>query len=304
MPRDVFGGEHRFLPKREILTFEEICRVVGVFVDLGVRKVRLTGGEPLLRKDLPELVRMLRELGDFDVALTTNGALLEQFAEPLAGAGLGRVTVSLDSLDPEIFRKMADTDIPVDAVLRGIDAARMAGLLPLKVNTVVQRGLNDHSIVELARYFRRTGVTVRFIEFMDVGTTNKWNQSAVVPAREILERIDRELPIEPIYESARGRVAQRYRYRDGSGEIGVIASVSEPFCGGCTRARLSANGILYTCLFAAKGKDLRPVLRDGSGDAAVRDVIESTWRARSDRYSETRFGSGPTDKVEMSYIGG
>lgn len=304
MPRDVFGAEHRFVPKREILTFEEICRVVRVSTTLGVRKVRLTGGEPLLRTALPELVRQLRQVGGFDLALTTNGALLERFAPRLAEAGLPRVTVSLDSLDPVVFRTMSDTDVPVDAVLRGIEAARIAGLAPLKVNSVVQRGVNEDSIVELARHFRGTGVIVRFIEFMDVGTSNQWRADDVVPAREIVERIDREFPLEPLVEPAKGRVAKRYRYRDGSGEIGVIASVSEPFCGGCTRARLSADGHLYTCLFAAHGKDLRPVLRDGSGDVEVRDVVRATWEARDDRYSETRFGGEPTDKVEMSYIGG
>jgi cyclic pyranopterin phosphate synthase len=304
MPRDAFGGGHRFLPKREILTFEEICRVVRASIDLGVRKVRLTGGEPLLRTDLPELVRMLSRVGDIDLALTTNGSLLERLAPALAEAGLGRVTVSLDSLDPVVFRKMSDTDVPVDAVLRGIEAARIAGLTPLKVNAVIQRGVNEDSVLSLARRFRGTNVIVRFIEYMDVGSTNGWNPRAVVPAREILNRIDDEVPIEPVTEAAPGRVARRYRYRDGSGEIGVIASVTEPFCGGCTRARLSANGLFYTCLFATKGTDLRPTLRSGETDAAVRDVISATWERREDRYSETRFVSGPADSVEMSFIGG
>jgi GTP 3',8-cyclase len=304
MPRDAFGRGHRFLPKREILTFEEICRVVRVSIELGVRKVRLTGGEPLLRSDLPELVRMLCRLGDIDLALTTNGSLLERLAPALAEAGLGRITVSLDSLDPLVFRKMSDTDVPVETVLRGIEAARVAGLIPLKVNAVIQRGVNEESVLELARRFRGTGVIVRFIEFMDVGTTNGWDPSAVVPAREILERVDRELPIEPVSEAPNGRVARKYRYRDGSGEIGVIASVSEPFCGGCTRARLSADGHLYTCLFATQGTDLRPTLRSGENDAAVRDVIEATWKNRDDRYSETRLVSGPSESVEMSFIGG
>jgi cyclic pyranopterin phosphate synthase len=305
MPRAVFGAAHKFLPKREILTFEEISRVVRVSVELGVRKVRVTGGEPLLRSELPELVRLLRRLGDLDLALTTNGSLLERFAPALAEAGLGRVTVSLDSLDPIVFRNMSDTDVPIEAVLRGIDAARDAGLTPLKVNTVIQRGVNEESILALARRFQGTGVIVRFIEFMDVGSTNGWDRSAVVPAREILDRLDRQLPLEPVSEAPSGRVAQRYRYRDGSGEIGVIASVSEPFCGGCTRARLSADGHLYTCLFASAGKDLRPVLRDGSNDAAVRDVLHDVWERRADRYSEIRFGAQPVmDKVEMSYIGG
>jgi len=304
MPRDAFGKGHRFLPKREILTFEEISRVVHVAIALGVRKVRLTGGEPLLRSELPELVRLLRRIGDLDLALTTNGSLLEQFAPALADAGLGRVTVSLDSLDPLVFQKMSDTDVPVETVLRGIEAARVAGLTPLKVNAVIRRGVNEDSILGLARRFRGTGVVVRFIEYMDVGSTNGWTRGDVVPAREILGRIDQEFPVEPVAEGAPGRVARRYRYRDGSGEIGVIASVSEPFCGGCTRARLSANGHLYTCLFATKGTDLRPVLRDGSNDDAVRDVVKATWEGRDDKYSETRFVSGPTDSVEMSFIGG
>jgi cyclic pyranopterin phosphate synthase len=304
MPREAFGTAHRFLPKREILTFEEISRVVRVSIALGVRKVRLTGGEPLLRTDLPELVRMLRRLGDLDLALTTNGSLLERFAPALSEAGLGRITVSLDSLDPAVFKRMSDTDVPVEVVLRGIEAARAAGMTPIKVNAVIERGVNEESILDLARHFRGTGIIVRFIEYMDVGSTNDWRPEAVVPAREILERIDREFPIEPVPEAAPGRVARRYRYRDGSGEIGVIASVSEPFCGGCTRARLSANGHLYTCLFATKGTDLRPVLRSGENDDAVRDVISATWKNRDDRYSETRFVSGPTGKIEMSYIGG
>jgi cyclic pyranopterin phosphate synthase len=304
MPRSIFGKGHPFLPKREILSFEEIARVVGVFARLGTTKVRLTGGEPLLRAELPKLVRMLRDVGDFDLALTTNGALLSEFAEALAGAGLDRVTVSLDALDQATFAKMGDTDLAVDTVLRGIEAARAHGLSPVKVNTVIQRGVNEHAVVDLARRFRGTGVVVRYIEYMDVGETNGWSPSAVVPAREILERLDREFPIEPIVQPAPGRVARRYRYRDGSGEIGVIASVTEPFCGGCTRARLSANGHLYTCLFATRGSDLRPILRDGSSDDAVREAIASIWRERDDRYSEARFDAGPTNKVEMSFIGG
>jgi len=304
MPRDAFGQNHRFLPKRDILTFEELARVVGVFASIGVRKVRLTGGEPLLRAELPKLVRMLRDAGDFDLALTTNGSLLERFAAELAAAGLGRVTVSLDSPDPDVFRKMSDTDVPVDTVLRGIEAARSAGLAPVKINAVVQRGVNDRSVVDLARRFRGTDVVVRFIEFMDVGDTNGWSPEAVVPAREILDRLDAEFPLEPVDDAPSGRIARRYRYRDGSGEVGIIASVTEPFCGGCTRARLSAEGKLYTCLFATQGNDLRAILRSSPGDEALRDAITSTWETRDDRYSEIRFAAPHERKIEMSYIGG
>jgi cyclic pyranopterin phosphate synthase len=304
MPREIFGSAHRFLPRREILTFEEIARAVGVFAGLGVRKVRLTGGEPLLRAELPKLVAQLAALGDLELALTTNGSHLARHAGDLARAGLHRVTVSLDSLDPGVFRRMSDTDVPVAEVLHGIEAAVSQGLVPVKVNVVVRRGVNDDGIVGLARRWKGSGVVVRFIEFMDVGSTNGWASTEVVPAAEIVSRISEEMPLEPLPVQGHGDVARRYRYLDGSGEIGVIASVTEPFCGGCTRARLSADGHLYTCLFATHGVDLRPVLRDGSGDDRVRDTIQRAWHARDDRYSEVRHEAPEKHKIEMSYIGG
>ena len=304
MPAEVFGHDHRFLPRRELLTFEEIERVARVFVDRGVRKLRLTGGEPLLRRGVEELVARLAGLGGIDLTLTTNGALLAQKAAALAGAGLTRVTVSLDSLDDEVFRSMNDVDFPVARVLGGIDAAAAAGL-PVKVNVVVKRGVNDGSVVEIARRFRGTGHPVRFIEYMDVGATNGWRLDDVVPATEIVETIGAELPLEPVPAAYRGEVASRYRYRDGSGEIGVIASVTQPFCGDCTRARLSADGKLYTCLFAVRGHDLRAVLRSGAGDDEVEAAIRAVWERRADRYSELRTEETATlRKVEMSYIGG
>lgn len=305
MPREVFGSAHRFLPRAEILTFEEIVRTVRVFATLGVEKVRLTGGEPLLRAELPKLVRMLSGIPGLDLALTTNGSLLARLAPALAGAGLRRVTVSLDSLDANVFRRMSDTEVPVTDVLSGIDAAVRAGLSPVKINCVVRRGVNDSSVVDLARHFRGTDVTVRFIEFMDVGATNGWNGLDVVPASEIVARIDREMPLEPVVARDSAEVARRYRYRDGSGEIGVIASVTEPFCGGCSRARLSADGHLFTCLFATHGLDLRPALRAApADDATLRQILEGNWNARDDRYSEIRSSARPLRKIEMSYIGG
>jgi cyclic pyranopterin phosphate synthase len=305
MPRGAFGSEHRFLPRAEILSFEEIVRVVRTAASLGVGKVRLTGGEPLLRAELPQLVRMLSEVPELDLALTTNGSLLGRLAPALRDAGLRRITVSLDSLDPSVFRKMSDTDVPVTDVLAGLDAAVRVGLSPVKVNCVVRRGVNDTSIVEFARRFRGTGITVRFIEFMDVGATNGWTGRDVVPAREVVERIEREMPLEPVDSDYPGEVARRYRYRDGSGEIGVIASVTQPFCGGCTRARLSADGHLYTCLFATAGVDLRPALRAGNDENSVlRQILEETWKAREDRYSEIRVSARSLPKIEMSYIGG
>lgn len=303
MPREAFGGEHRFLPRKSILSFEEITRVVSVFQGLGVRKVRLTGGEPLLRTELPSLVRRLGSVPELELALTTNGSLLERLAEELADAGLSRITVSLDSLDDTVFRAMSDTELPVDTVLRGIDAAVRAGLTPVKVNTVVRRGVNDADVLDLAGHFHGTGITVRFIEYMDVGTTNGWRRSDVVTAREIVDRIDAVLPLEPLDTIPSG-VARRYRYRDGGGEIGVIASVTEPFCGTCTRARISADGHLYTCLFATRGTDLRPILRSGAPDSALEELITNIWATRSDRYSEKRFAGSAGEKIEMSYIGG
>jgi GTP 3',8-cyclase len=304
MPKEVFGRDYAFLPRAELLTFEEIERVARVFVGLGVRKLRLTGGEPLLRRELERLVELLAGIGDVDLALTTNGAALAAKAEALAGAGLDRVTVSLDSLDDEVFRAMNDVDFPVARVLAGIDAAAAAGL-PVKVNVVVKRGLNENSILGIAQRFRGTGHTVRFIEFMDVGATNGWRLDDVVPAAEIVRTIATEFPLEPIDAAYRGEVAQRYRYRDGAGEIGVVASVTQPFCGDCTRMRLSADGKLFTCLFAVRGHDLRELLRGGATDAELLGKIDGIWTRRADRYSELRTAeTGALRKVEMSYIGG
>jgi cyclic pyranopterin phosphate synthase len=304
MPREVFGRDYRFLPRRELLTFEEIERVARVFVGLGVRKLRLTGGEPLLRRDVEQLVARLAALGDLDVTLTTNAALLAAKAPALAEAGLSRVTVSLDSLDDDVFRAMNDVDFPVSRVLEGIDAAAAAGL-PVKVNVVVKRGLNEASVVDVARHFRGTGHAVRFIEYMDVGATNGWRLDDVVPATEIVAGIGAEFPLEPVEPAYRGEVARRYRYADGAGEIGVIASVTQPFCGDCTRARLSADGKLYTCLFAVRGHDLRAVVRSGASDAELDEAVRSVWARRTDRYSEIRTEkTSGLRKVEMSYIGG
>jgi GTP 3',8-cyclase len=305
MPKEVFGRDYRFMDRKELLTFEELEQVAGVFVAGGVRKLRITGGEPLLRRDLEDLVARLRGLGDdLDLTLTTNGAVLPQKAQVLADAGLSRITVSLDSLDDEVFRAMNDVDFPVGRVLAGIEAAAAAGL-PVKVNTVVKRGLNEGSIVELARFFKGSGHTLRFIEFMDVGATNGWRLDDVVPAAEIVRTIDAELPLEPVEPAYRGEVAKRWRYRDGSGEIGVIASVTQPFCGDCTRARISAEGRLYTCLFAVRGHDLRALVRSGASDEELSAELERIWSKRTDRYSEVRSErTSGLQKVEMSYIGG
>jgi len=305
MPKEVFGKDYQFLPRAEILTFEEIERVVRVFVSLGVRKVRLTGGEPLVRRDLERLVEKLARLGDLDLTLTTNGSLLAQKATVLAAAGLKRVTVSLDSLDDATFKSMNDVDFPVAKVLAGIEAAQAAGLGPIKINMVTKRGVNEHSIVPMARYFKGTGMTLRFIEFMDVGSTNGWRLDDVVPARDIVAMIDRELPLEPIDRAYRGEVAARYRYKDGGGEIGVISSVTQPFCADCTRARLSADGSLYTCLFATKGHDLRGLVRSGASDEEITGFISDIWRVRTDRYSDLRSSeTAGLHKIEMSFIGG
>jgi cyclic pyranopterin phosphate synthase len=304
MPKEVFGHDYRFLPRRDLLTFEEIERVARVFVGLGVNKLRITGGEPLVRRDLEVLIGQLAGLGDLDLTLTTNGALLAGKAQALADAGLKRVTVSLDSLDDEVFRAMNDVDFPVARVLAGIDAAAAAGL-PVKVNAVVKRGLNESSILDIARRFRGTGHAVRFIEYMDVGATNGWRMDDVVPAAEIVAAIGAEFPLEPVGAAYRGEVAERYRYLDGAGEIGVIASVTQPFCGDCTRARISADGKLYTCLFAVRGHDLRAVLRSGAVDDELERAIRSVWQRRTDRYSELRTEqTGALRRVEMSYIGG
>jgi GTP 3',8-cyclase len=306
MPKEVFGRDYRFLDRKELLSFEEIHRVARAFAAHGVQKLRLTGGEPLLRRDLERLVAMLARIpGIEDLTLTTNGALLTEKAHALAEAGLGRVTVSLDSLDDEVFRAMNDVDFPVQRVLAGIEAAAAAGLTPIKVNTVVKRGQNDGSILELASHFRGTGHVLRFIEYMDVGHTNGWRLDDVVPAAEIVSTIDSAWPLEPVDPGYRGEVARRYRYRDGAGEIGVIASVTQPFCGDCTRARLSAEGKLYTCLFAVRGHDLRAIVRNGATDEDLAEAIGRVWRGRTDRYSEIRSErTAGLQKVEMSYIGG
>ena len=305
MPREIFGPDHAFLPRAEILTFEEIQRLARIFARLGTRKIRLTGGEPLLRRELPTLIAMLRPIPGLDITLTTNGALLAAQAAALAAAGLDRVTVSLDSLDDAVFRTMNDAEFPVAKVLAGIDAAAAAGLHPVKVNAVVRRGVNDHTIVDLARHFQGTGHILRFIEYMDVGSTNGWRLDDVVLAAEIVQRIDAEMPLERLAPAYRGEVAQRYRYRDGGGEMGVITSVSQPFCGDCTRARLSADGRLYTCLFATQGTDLRAPLRAGWDDAALERSVRAQWTDREDRYSEIRSeATGDLQRIEMSYIGG
>jgi cyclic pyranopterin phosphate synthase len=303
MPKEVYGRDHRFLDRRELLTFEEIARIAGIFVGAGVRKLRITGGEPLVRRDVERLIEQLAAL-DVDLTLTTNGSLLPQKARALADAGLRRVTVSLDSLDDEQFRALNDVDFPVERVLEGIEAARAAGL-PVKVNAVVKRGANDDQIVPMAAFFREQGHTLRFIEYMDVGHTNGWRLDDVVGAKEIVAALDAAFGVEPVEPSYRGEVARRWRYRDGKGEFGVIASVTQPFCGDCTRARLSAEGRLFTCLFAVRGHDLRAVLRNGATDEELERSIREVWGARKDRYSELRSGATPaSERVEMSYIGG
>jgi len=304
MPKEVYGRDYAFLPRRDLLTFEEIARLARVFARLGVEKIRLTGGEPLIRREVERLVEMLASIPGLDLTLTTNGALLAQKAQALRDAGLGRITVSLDSLDDEVFRAMNDVDFPVQTVLEGIDAAAAAGL-PVKVNVVVKRGVNEDSVLPMARRFRDQGHVVRFIEYMDVGHTNGWRLDDVVPATDIVAAIDAELPLERLPPRYPGEVAERYRYRDGRGEVGVIASVTRPFCGACTRARLSADGSLYTCLFATTGHDLRALVRDGSSDGDIAASIGGIWRERSDRYSELRSAATrDLPKVEMSYIGG
>jgi cyclic pyranopterin phosphate synthase len=303
MPKEVYGRDHRFLDRKELLTFEEIARVARIFVDGGVRKIRITGGEPLVRRDLERLIEQLAAL-DVDLTLTTNGSLLPQKAKALAAAGLTRVTVSLDALDDATFRALNDVDFPVDRVLEGIDVAQDAGL-PVKVNAVVKRGANEDQVVPMAAFFREQGHTLRFIEYMDVGHTNGWRLDDVVPAAEIVGALDRAFGVEPVDAAYRGEVAKRYRYRDGKGEFGVISSVTQPFCGDCTRARLSAEGRLYTCLFAVRGHDLRAVIRSGATDEELSEAIRSRWNARKDRYSELRSrATTDLERIEMSYIGG
>jgi cyclic pyranopterin phosphate synthase len=310
MPREVFGADFVFLEREELLTFEEITRVVAAFTRCGVRKVRLTGGEPLLRRGLEGLVSALAGLeGVEDLALTTNGSLLASKAATLRAAGLHRLTVSLDSVDDAVFRSMSDTTIGLARVLDGLAAATEAGFDNIKLNVVVRRGVNDDGILDLARFGREHGYTVRFIEYMDVGTTNGWRMDEVVPAAEVIQRIDAELPLEPVEAAYVGEVAKRWRYRDGTGEVGVVASVTQAFCSTCTRARLSAVGELYTCLFASAGTDLRALLRGGIDDDGLVAAISGRWAVRDDRYSQlrasatSRSGQGPR-KVEMSYIGG
>ena len=306
MPKEVFGRDYHFLPASQLLSFEEIARLARIFVALGVEKIRLTGGEPLVRRDLEKLVALLAGLeGVRDLPLTTNGSLLARKAQGLKDAGLRRVTVSLDSLDDAIFKAMNDVEFPVARVLEGIEAAQAVGLAPIKINMVVKRGVNDDSIVAMARHFHGTGHILRFIEYMDVGTTNGWRMDDVFPAAEIARRIDAEMPLEPVDPNYRGEVARRYRYQDGGGEIGIIASVTEPFCGACTRARLSSEGQLYTCLFGATGHDFRALLRDGRSDDEIAAFAREIWTRRADRYSELRTrDTTHRRKVEMSHIGG
>ena len=307
MPAEVFGAKYKFLPKPELLTFEEITRLTKLLVETGINKVRLTGGEPLVRNNLEELVAMLSPIeGIKDLTLTTNGYLLAQKAQALKDAGLQRVTVSLDSLDEEVFKQMNGRGYGTGRVLEGIRKAEEVGLTPIKINAVVQRGVNDHTIVDLARYFKGTGHIVRFIEYMDVGNLNGWKLDEVVSADDISARIDAEMSLEPIDANYKGEVALRYRYRDGSGEIGIIASVTKPFCGDCTRMRLSTDGKIYTCLFASLGTDLRGPMRSGASDDELRKIITATWGRRIDRYSEERASmTGPHPrKIEMYQIGG
>ncbi|WP_405730519.1 GTP 3',8-cyclase MoaA [Streptomyces sp. NBC_01537] len=306
MPREHFGPGHHYLDPADLLTFDEIARLARVFASLGVRKIRLTGGEPLLRRGVVDLVALLAAVPGLDLAMTTNGLLLPAFAKRLAEAGLRRVTVSLDALDDAVFRALADTAVPVRRVLDGIDAATRAGLTPVKVNMVVKRGVNDGCVLPMVERFRGSGHILRFIEYMDVGATNEWQLGEVLPAAEIVRLIDDRYPLEPLGATDVGEVATRYRFRDGAGEIGVIGSVTRPFCGDCTRARLSAEGKVHTCLFSSGGTDLRALLRAGASDEELRSAIRALWGAREDRYSELRGRRTPSrgDRVEMSYIGG
>ncbi|HZT85176.1 MAG TPA: GTP 3',8-cyclase MoaA [Gaiellaceae bacterium] len=309
MPKEAFGRDYAFLERRELLTLEELARVVRIFAALGVRTVRITGGEPLVRRNVEHLVDLLATIptadgGRLELALTTNGSILAPKAEALAAAGLSRVTVSLDSLDDEAFRAMNDVDFPVQRVLEGIDAAAAAGL-PVKINAVVKRGANDRDITALAEHFRGSGHVLRFIEYMDVGSTNGWRLEDVVSAEEIVRRISERWPLEPAEAERPDATARRWRYVDGAGEVGVVASVTQPFCGGCSRARLSAEGRLYTCLFGARGHDLRAPLRLGATDEELTETLRAIWTRRSDRYSELRTAqTASLRKIEMSYIGG
>jgi len=311
MPAEVFGEKYEFLPRPHILTFEEIERLTRLFADAGVSKLRITGGEPLVRANLPDLIKRLSGIdGIDDIALTTNGYLLAKNALALKEAGLDRLTISLDSIDEDIFKQMSGRPQGPENTLEGIKVATDLGFSPIKINVVVQRGINDHTLVDTARYFRGTGAIVRFIEFMDVGTKNGWELSQVVTSREVIEMIDNEFPLEPVEANYRGEVANRYSYADGQGEIGVISSVSEPFCGNCTRARLSTDGKLVTCLFASGGTDMKTAMRSGADDVKLAGIIAKIWGGRTDRYSELRSEDTEVkvgvdgDKVEMYYIGG
>lgn len=314
MPKEVFDKDYPYLPHASLLTFEEITRVAKQFVAHGVQKIRLTGGEPLLRKNIEVLIEQLAALRTtegqpLDITLTTNGSLLARKAQALKAAGLQRVTVSLDGLDDAVFRGMNDVDFPVADVLAGIEAAQAAGLGPIKINMVVKRGTNDHEILPMARHFRGTGIVLRFIEYMDVGATNGWRMDEVLPSAEVVQRIHAELPLVPLESSAPGETAQRWGYADGGGEVGVISSVTQAFCGDCNRARLSTEGQLYLCLFATQGHDLRALVRGGASDADLASAIGHIWQGRSDRYSQLRSELAPDTgtgarRVEMSYIGG
>jgi cyclic pyranopterin phosphate synthase len=305
MPKEIFGKDYPFLERAELLSFEEIVRLARIFHAHGVRKVRLTGGEPLLRRNVERLIEMLAAIDGLDLTLTTNGSLLARKARALKAAGLDRVTVSLDSLDDAVFKRMNDVDFPVAKVLDGIAEAAAAGLAPIKINAVVKRGVNDHDIVNMARHFRGSGHILRFIEYMDVGHSNGWRMDDVVPAKEIIARISTEMPLEALDPNYHGEVAERWRYADGGGEIGVIASVTQAFCSSCTRLRLSTEGKLYTCLFATRGHDLRALLRGNAGDDEIAAALAEIWSNRSDRYSEIRGeATAKLEKIEMSYIGG
>jgi cyclic pyranopterin phosphate synthase len=309
MPRETYHERYRFLGSHERLSFDEIVRLARLFVQLGVRKLRLTGGEPLLRANLPDLIGDLTDIpGVEDVALTTNGVLLARYASELKAAGLQRVTVSLDSLDAQVFTRMSGGFGGLEEVLDGIEHARRAELTPIKINAVVQRGVNDHTVLDLVERFRGTGVIVRFIEYMDVGNRNHWRSDMVVPSKELVARIGERWPLEPVEPGYRGEVAQRYAFADGQGEVGFISSVSQPFCGDCTRARLSSDGVLYTCLFATHGTSLRDALRGGASDDQLLELMRGVWLGRTDRYSEQRaslrHAAGDERKVEMFYIGG
>ncbi len=305
MPKEVFGKDYQFLERSALLSFEEITRLARAFVKHGVEKIRLTGGEPLIRRNIEQLIAMLAEIPGLDLTLTTNGSSLAKKANALKAAGLTRITVSLDSLDDAVFKGMNDVDFPVAKVLEGIAAAKDAGLAPIKINMVVKRGVNEQSIVPMARYFREQGHILRFIEYMDVGHTNGWRMDDVVSAREIVDVISKEIPLEPADPNYTGEVAERWRYKDGSGEIGVIASVTQAFCKDCTRARISTEGKLYTCLFATRGHDLRALLRGGASDDELHAAISGVWTQRADRYSEIRSEKTvKMEKIEMSYIGG